>query len=31
MNKLNVENNSIKVSVENILAKIREREYSGLN
>ena len=31
MNKLNVENNSIKVRVENILAKIREREYSGLN
>ena len=31
MNNLNIENNTIKLSVENILAKIREREFSEMN
>ena len=31
MKKLNIENNNIKVRVEDLLAKIREREFFGLD
>ena len=31
MKKLNIENNNIKVRVEDLLAKIREKEFYGLD